>query len=100
LPAHQAPGADEARGQDLVLLDGVREDYGQLTAKVLACFKWITSAAPFEAAFVLKVVVALYLRPPARLLTHFGAGGQGDDDTFVRVPLVLKELEQLEPAAR
>ncbi|XP_028596659.1 beta-1,3-galactosyltransferase 6 [Podarcis muralis] len=64
---------EQSRHQDLLLLPDLRDSYENLTAKVLAMFVWLDQHLDFR--FVLKA----------------------DDDTFVRLDVLVEELRAKEP---
>lgn len=64
---------EQSRHRDLLLLPQLRDSYENLTAKVLATFVWLDSHLRFQ--FALKA----------------------DDDTFVRLDVLVQELRAEEP---
>ncbi|XP_057245518.1 beta-1,3-galactosyltransferase 6, partial [Malurus melanocephalus] len=64
---------EQNRHRDLLLLPELRDSYENLTAKVLATYVWLDSHLDFQ--FALKA----------------------DDDTFVRLDVLLEELRTKEP---
>ncbi|XP_053137438.1 beta-1,3-galactosyltransferase 6 [Hemicordylus capensis] len=64
---------EQTRHQDLLLLPDLRDSYENLTAKILAMYVWLDQHLDFR--FVLKA----------------------DDDTFVRLDVLVEELRAKEP---
>ncbi|NXU21289.1 B3GT6 galactosyltransferase, partial [Pardalotus punctatus] len=64
---------EQSRHQDLLLLPELRDSYENLTAKVLATYVWLDEHVDFR--FALKA----------------------DDDTFVRLDVLVEELKAKEP---
>ncbi|XP_042336116.1 beta-1,3-galactosyltransferase 6 [Sceloporus undulatus] len=64
---------EQSRHRDLLLLPDLRDSYENLTAKVLAMYVWLDQHLDFR--FVLKA----------------------DDDTFVRLDVLVEELRSKEP---